>query len=598
MLMRRMLKPLLLVVALISAVPVLLAQSNEGQFALAVIPDTQYLFDQDRGDADVLTATLQWIIDNTDSRSIAFTAHLGDIVENALPEEFEQVDAVYDLFDENDIQYSVAAGNHDLTSSRQYDSERDPAAEPYLQYFSPERVADNPTFGGATANGYNTYFIFQGGGQDWLLLALDWQVSRDTIDWAQSVIDANPTLPVILTTHHLIDSDSASNAVMTDYGQYLWDNLINDNDQIFLTLNGHYWPSARTVMQNAAGHDVYLHLANYQDQYYGGVGMMRLYDFDLLNNVIKVSTFSPWVMGKSADERSAFEKAELYDAVNFFAVEIDFAERFAGFQGGAVEQESAPVAAEDVVIDGTVAYWRFEGTPGEPITAIADLSGNGNDLTREILANGAEDDLVWTDQYAPDQPSRGSAFFNGSYRDPSFGGAYLHTADDAPLNSLTFEDGYTIEAFVRLPENCCTARHAWMGILSRLGTGGDIGQTEGDADEPVTQLAVAPGGVFQWAIRTTNAQDILTNWSHEIDEQTWYHIALVNDGAQTVMYLDGVEILRNPRAESVGLATNNDLWTVGAGHYANLVEHSFFGWLGDVRIVDRALTADEFMTAR
>ena len=39
------------------------------------------------------------------------------------------------------------------------------------------------------------------------------------------------------------------------YGQQVWDELINDNDQIFLTLNGHYWPPGRTTKQNAAGHD-------------------------------------------------------------------------------------------------------------------------------------------------------------------------------------------------------------------------------------------------------------------------------------------------------------------------------------------------------
>src|SRR5262249_34399458 len=57
------------------------APSADGDqvFTLAVIPDTQYLFDQDRGDASVLAASLHWIVDHADAEHIVFTAALGDI---------------------------------------------------------------------------------------------------------------------------------------------------------------------------------------------------------------------------------------------------------------------------------------------------------------------------------------------------------------------------------------------------------------------------------------------------------------------------------------------------------------------------------------
>src|SRR5689334_17407851 len=53
------------------------------RFTLAVIPDTQYLFDQDRGDPAPLAATLRYLVANRAADNIVFTAHLGDIVENA-----------------------------------------------------------------------------------------------------------------------------------------------------------------------------------------------------------------------------------------------------------------------------------------------------------------------------------------------------------------------------------------------------------------------------------------------------------------------------------------------------------------------------------
>jgi len=38
----------------------------------------------------------------------------------------------------------------------------------------------------------------------------------------------------------------------TSFGQQVWDELVNGNDQVFLTLNGHFWPPGRAVMGNKA----------------------------------------------------------------------------------------------------------------------------------------------------------------------------------------------------------------------------------------------------------------------------------------------------------------------------------------------------------
>jgi hypothetical protein len=576
------------------------------RFTLVVIPDTQYLFDQDRGDADVLAASLDWIVAHRDEYGIVFTAALGDIVENHGDDEFIQAEATYKILDDHELPYSTPAGNHDLSRSSQYDDQR--GAEAYLAHFSPARAATRPGFGGASDNGYNTWFTFDGGGQTWLLLALDWRASMGSIAWAQGVIDAHPTLPVILTTHELVygdEGDDSGTAYLSEYGQYLWNNLVAQNDQIFLTLNGHFWPPARTVLKNAAGHDVHLHIANYQDRYYGGSGMIRLYQFDLARGTIDVSTFSPYWLAQPADTRNPLARAEVErnDAASRFVDHIDFAGRFRGFQGG-VPPAPPGLPTRQAVIPGTLAYWRFEGgTPGEPLpatgVAVADLSGHGNDLERVTLAAGVAGDLVWSSDHHPAQPGHASLALHGSKANPAFGGAYLRTVASAPLNAQTFPDGYTIEAFVRLPADCCTDDHAWMGILSRMGTGGDAGKTGGDPDEPVATLTVPPGGGLQWAIFPSNAQDILTNWSHQIrGGGDWFHVAVVNDGHHSTMYVDGAPVLRNPRAESVGVTSHAEPWLLGATHYARIVEQSFYGSIGDVRIVDHALTPAQFMTAR
>jgi hypothetical protein len=67
----------------------------------------------------------------------------------------------------------------------------------------PQRFKKSKTFAGSDSSGYNTAHVFTAGGQEWLLLALDWRTSSNGWAWANQFIKANPGLPVILTTHEI-----------------------------------------------------------------------------------------------------------------------------------------------------------------------------------------------------------------------------------------------------------------------------------------------------------------------------------------------------------------------------------------------------------
>ena len=574
------------------------------KFSIAVIPDTQYLFDDDRYAPEVLAKTFQWIVDHTQEKNIVFTVQLGDIVNNGLPTEFAKASNVFKILDNNDIQYGYSAGNHDINGNL-YDNVRGPS--PYLDYFGPSRIAQQRSYCGATPDGYNTCHIFSAGGQRFLLLALDWRASDATIAWAQSKLNEYKNVPTFITTHEIIQPDidflSDNTPLISDagalssYGQTVWDRLIKSNNQIFMTLNGHYWPAAQAVMKNLAGKDVYMHLTNYQDRFFGGSAMMRLYEFDLAEGTVDVKTFSPYWLSIPPSARSPLGKGEvrLTDAANQFTLNVNFKDRFAPL---VPVKPLPPVAADKVVIPGTLAYWRFEGQNGVPVpegaVAVRDLSGNGNDLTRVTLANGQASDMAYTQEFHPAQPSRGSLFINGN---ASQGGAYLRTADKAPLNGETFKNGYTFEAFVRLPEDCCGV-DPWMGLLARMGTQGDLGlTTAGDPQNPLVTLSVSPSLEFQWAVQPFSQPDLVTNWSFRTPAFTWYHVALVNDGKTTNLYINGSEDVRNSHDLSVGLQTTGEFWLVGATQYGRAGQ-AFYGWLGDIRIVNRPLSVQEFMISR
>ncbi|TPQ23237.1 LamG-like jellyroll fold domain-containing protein [Streptomyces sporangiiformans] len=553
------------------------------RFTLVVMPDTQYLFDGPSINPAPIEASLRYILEQGEDENIVFLSHLGDLTENGAQAEMAAAGKAFELLDQQGVGYSVLAGNHDVRSST--DDQRGPT--PYLETFGPQRFKSKPTFGGASPDGYNTFHLFKAGGRQWLVLALDWRLSAQGYAWAKDVIARHPKTPVILTTHELLYEDDTLSA----YGQQLWDQLLEEHDQIFLTLNGHNWPAGRAVRKNAAGNDVHLHLTNYQNRYYGGAAMIRLYRFDLDRDTIDVETISPWILGRAADGLNELERQEieLTGPEDRFSVAIDFEKRFSGF---APIPPRAPRPASEMLVPGTVAYWRFDGhKDGAAVDGtVRDLSGRGNDLTVVRVQNGS---LTWSSAHHPDQPCHGSLSFHGT-KSP-LRGAYLRTAENAPLNSATFRAGYTFEAFYQLPDDWDPSRNAWAGLISRTGTGGAAGKTESDPDEPLATLSLSDGPGPQWAVRPLNQEGIATNWGDETARELWWHVAVVNDGSHTTMYVQGCPVARNPTAVSIGLTSLGLPWLLGGYEYAGKIDQILHGRLGDVRIVERALPVSAFM---
>jgi hypothetical protein len=582
------------------------------QFTVAVMPDTQFLYwgSQNSVDPAPQEASFRYVIEHSGAGdNIVFLAHLGDLTEDADPTSFQAVGKAFELLDRHGVAYSVLAGNHDVSG----DDSRGPT--PYLRTMGPQRFTGSKTFAGADPTGYNTAHVFTAAGREWLLLAMDWRTSAQGFAWANQVISDHPKSPVILTTHEIVGStyddnvypyqsgDPEDNAAFSGYGEQVWDELINGNDQVFLTLNGHYWPPGRTTRKNAAGNDVHLHIANYQNRYFGGAGMLRLYHFDLDRDTIDVETVAPWILAQPPAERTALaaQQSRLTTAVDSFAVPIDFERRFAGFAPVPV-RPGRPAGA--IVVPGTLAYWRFDagGASGTPVTAgqtVRDLSGHGNDLTLATVPGSAADTLTWSDDHHPDQPGQASLRFAGG-RNPLHG-AYLTTGAAAPLNAETFRTGYTIEAFLKMPLDWDAGTNGWMSLLCRRGAAGRAGKSGRNTDpqEPVVALSISNNGREpQFNAYPLNQSSPTTNWGQGLVEQVWWHVAVVNDGKHTVMYVNSSPVVDNPSTISLGLTTLGLPWLLGAHEYAGTVDQVFHGWLGDIRIVNRPLKATSFMTGR
>ncbi|MCH8613373.1 LamG-like jellyroll fold domain-containing protein [Arsenicicoccus dermatophilus] len=562
-------------------------QVGPQQFTLAVMPDTQYLFDDAAIHPEPVVSSLAYLHAERDRQGIAFLAHLGDLTQNGAQQEIDAISRAWDRLRGSRIPFATLAGNHDVGSRT--DDQR--GSSPYLSRFRP-RVGQ-PGVVAVSPDGYNSVHTFTGAGRQWLLLSLDWRLSAQGFAWAAGVLAAYRHLPTILTTHEMVSADTGDGAgILSDYGRTLWDRLVKDHDQVFLTVNGHFWPSGRLVQRNAAGHEVHCHLANYQERYYGGAAMMRLYRFDLARGVIDVETLAPWVQQLDPARRGKLMQEELVvtGPLDRFTVEIDFDERFRGFAPAPV-RPARPAA--QLLVPGTLAYWRWDGSGGGTLargSRVRDLSGHGNDL--EVVAQGSTP-VRLDPGFHPDQPGHGSIRLGGT---DAKDGDHLRTVDGAPLNAETFERGYTVEAFFRLPDTW-TGRDAWTALLSRQGTAKAAGKKPGDPDEPVVTLSLSGDRELQWCVCPHSLDTSLTSWGHELRLDRWWHVAVVNDTRHTTMYVEGCPVVRNPATANRGLTTLGKRWLVGGYEYADVLDTVFRGGLGDLRVVGRPLAPREFLNA-
>ncbi len=633
---------------------------NISSFAVAVLPDTQfysrYATDAENQQfmrkygSEPYKAQTQWVADHAKSLDIPFLIHLGDVVDQqGKPDQWTVASKAMKILEDAKVPYSILAGNHDVILDRDYvdpssqgsatDAQRNLAAEPYLQTFGTDRASKQATFGGRDPSGFHEYHIFQAEGQKFMVLSLSWRISDAGLAWANQVIRANPTLPVILVNHQLlnIDKDGIS-PLEVPYGLMLWDKLIRDNDQIFMTLNGHYHGAAHLTKMNAFGNPVEEMVVDYQMAYQGGNGLMRLYEFDLSDNEIRVLSFSPWVPQKPKATLNAFDQAVLTGANEEFTIKMDFAKRFARFNKdfkaaapthtSLVEQARALILAnytdpaittqkpaadsEDYPqVSGTLAHWRFfGGADGQPVPVgqvIQDRTGN-NPVSRAALnidgVVGAQlGDVVWSNDHHYLSAAPGSVrFLNTDKNTPRM--SYFTTATTAVLNAETESNGHIVEAFIKIDRDWTAQKHAWMNIMTRDGKRGDLpGFNGGDPESPPLLFAISSLREIQWEVvpERTGARDAKTNWSGEIIADKWMHVAIVNDNTthETILYVEGAPVLRNT-SDAPGLATlaANMPWVIGAGSWDGARADGFFGSIGEVRIVNHALLPSQWLTSR
>lgn len=274
-------------------------------WTLAILPDTQIYSVRFPG---MFFAQTGWLAKNAERLNIPIVLHLGDIVHNNTHAEWQHASDAMSLL-QGAVPYALAPGNHDY-GPRGSASTRDTLLN---EYFDFETHAAMPTFGGAMEEGSldNAYHLFEAGGEEWIVIALEWGPRDETIRWANEVMAEHPDRKGILITHAYMNNndlryDHTDEVNPQRYnphhydtpggvndGEELWQKLVRNHD-FRLVFNGHVLGDGTGYLasRNDAGNFCHQMLSNYQMRELGGEGYMRLLEFRP-DGTVRVKSYSP-----------------------------------------------------------------------------------------------------------------------------------------------------------------------------------------------------------------------------------------------------------------------------------------------------------------
>ncbi|TVY03099.1 LamG-like jellyroll fold domain-containing protein [Cohnella terricola] len=173
-------------------------------------------------------------------------------------------------------------------------------------------------------------------------------------------------------------------------------------------------------------------------------------------------------------------------------------------------------------------------------------------------------------------------------------GCYFRTVKDAPLNHERFEQGYTIEAVVKMPELFDENRHSWMGVLTRQGRAADLGKS--GENELLATLSISNCKEYQWVCHPTNQTSSVTNWSRYMKPGQWHHVVIVNDTIQTLLYVDGICDFNSPSRDIMGVSViAGNAWNIGASEWGGQLDQLFSGSIREIRITGEPLERSDWL---
>ncbi|WP_308366041.1 MULTISPECIES: metallophosphoesterase [unclassified Microbulbifer] len=258
-------------------------------FSIVLLPDTQNY--AEKPSYGVYRHQTQWIVNQKQARNIQFVAHLGDITQHDVVEQWQVADQAHALLDNAQIPFSMTPGNHDFYPSKAIHARQ----SMFVNYFGPQRYAGKSWYGGAfNSTNENNYMYFSAKGMDFLVVSLEFAPRKDVVTWANKVIQQHPNHRVIVATHCYQNSYGDHTTGWADHynvegreGIDLWEELLQRHSNIFLMVSGHIQGTSYNKRVGQNGNVVHEILTDFQSEPVLGNGTA------LGNGWLRVLTFKP-----------------------------------------------------------------------------------------------------------------------------------------------------------------------------------------------------------------------------------------------------------------------------------------------------------------
>ncbi|QCT03368.1 metallophosphoesterase [Paenibacillus algicola] len=257
-------------------------------FSFIWMSDTQYYSESY---PYIYRSIVQWMAEKKDDLKLKYVIHTGDLVDKAEQEyQWEEADRNMKVLEAAQIPYGVLAGNHDVGHQTGDYAQ-------YKKYFGASRFKDSPVYGGSYDDNMGHYDLVSSNGNDFIIVYMGWGLKEKEIEWMNKVVAQYPERKAILALHEYL-LVSGNRAPIADE---IFEKVVKPNPNVIATLSGHYHDAELNTEELDDNGDsipdrkVYQMLADYQGAPEGGLGYIRLMQFDMTNNKLHMKTYSPYL---------------------------------------------------------------------------------------------------------------------------------------------------------------------------------------------------------------------------------------------------------------------------------------------------------------
>lgn len=256
-----------------------LPASTPSYQTIVVLPDTQ---NYSEFYPDIYKSQTQWIEDNRETENIVQVIHVGDVVNDA--DNITQWDNSKQAMDILTMPYIVALGNHDYSKATYFDN--------FNKYYG----------------NVESYSLLDINNEEWIIATVNpiYCYVAESVNRTKDILSDYPDRNVILVAHGYINYKGQLSAGSQN-GSYIYDNLVSENENIFMVLCGHFYKDdlgEYHTVDEFVSHTVHNLLSNYQGRENGGNGFLRLMRF--YDDRIEVQTYSPYLDEYETDADSQF----------------------------------------------------------------------------------------------------------------------------------------------------------------------------------------------------------------------------------------------------------------------------------------------------